>query len=217
MEIRKLKIALLFSIAGLFSIAQETLPQEEKNEVCSSFRLAFFFTYSDFDFGEVNNFLESSGMPKVQDGLRSLPVFYYTENLYRKRLFFDVSVGWRNSGTKSNNDYAVKQNIFHYDLGFRYVVLNKTDHNFSLGAFVGRTSYTINIDNILENQQSDRIQKRDRHLGVRVLYTFFDHWHFTAGYRFNIDSERVSINGHSYSNSPKLSSEGLFFGIGIGL
>jgi|GEM_PF-980593 len=229
----KLILLSVLLLVRMLSTAQETLSKENNRERDSVVALynkkyadlpfmhrhwAFFFTYSDFDFGEVNNFLESSGMPTVQDGLRSLPVFYYTENLYRKKLYFDVYIGWRNSGTKGNDDYSVKQNIFYYDLGFRYVLLNKKDHNLSLGAFVGRANYTINIDNMLENQKSDRIHKRDRHVGFRVLYTLIGSWHLTAGYRFNIENnERVSLNGHRYSDSPKLSAEGLFFGIGIGI
>jgi len=220
MKTISLKLIILFLFVGLYSVAQETMSQEEEenNILGKSYRLSFFFTYSDFDFGEVNNFLENSEMPTVKDGLRSLPVFYYTENLYRKKLYLDVSVGWRNSGTKRNDDYAVKQNIFYNDLGLRYVVVSKKEHNISLGAFVGRANYTINIDNMLENQKSDRIYKQDRHVGFRILYTFIDVWHLTAGYRFNIENnQRASINGHRYSDSPKLSAEGLFFGIGIGI
>jgi len=223
MKIKKLKIVFLFSIVGLFSFAQETtLPQEKQETIKHEYdkdNIRFFgvsLSYYDIDFGHVNSFLENSGMPTVQDGLRSMLTLYYRSNFIFKKLYFDGSLAGRVSGTIRNDNYALKQQIILFDVGLNYLVLDKTDHNLSLGAFSGTLVYRADIDNVLPNQQSDRLQKNSEYLGIRASYILYEWIHITAGYRFDIDSKRVKVNGHKISNSPELSSDGLFFGVGIG-
>jgi len=140
----------------------------------------------------------------------------YSGRFITKNLYLDFSLATRISGTKYNDNYALKQSIVLFDVGFRYAILNKNDHEVSLGAFWGSIGHRMDIDNVLPNQQSDRIEKTSSFVGVKAMYHLYDFVYFNIGYRFDVGSERISINGHDYSSSPKLSADGLFFGIGIG-
>jgi len=214
---RSIFVITMVGLIGSFSLAQETLPQEKQEY--NKEKIRFFgvsLSYYDIDFGQVNSFLENSGMPTVQDGLRSMLTARYSEKFITKNLYFDVSLATRISGTKYKDNYALKQSIVLLDLGFRYAVLDKNDHNLSFGAYWGNISHRMDIDNVLPNQQSDRIEKTSNFVGVKAMYVFHDFVYFNLGYRFDVGSQRISINGHDYSDSPKLSAEGLFFGIGIG-
>jgi len=111
MKNRNLKTIILFSLIGLFSVAQEISMQETKEyqESKEKEKKRFFgvsLSYYDIDFGEVNSYLESSGMPTVQDGMRSMFTASYSERFITKNLYFDVSLATRISGTKYKNDYT---------------------------------------------------------------------------------------------------------------
>jgi len=220
MRITKLKMIFLFLFVGLFSLAQE-IPIQEVKEYRDTKEEKHFFgvslSYYDIDFGRVNSFLESSDMPTVQDGLRSMFTASYSKRFITKNLYFDLSLATRISGSKHKDNYALKQYITLVNLGFRYAILTQNGHKVSLGAFWGSISHRMDIDNVLPNQQSDRLEKISSFVGVKAMYHLYDFIYFDVGYRFDVGSERVSINGHDYSNSPKLSADGLFFGIGIGV
>jgi len=221
MKTKNFKIVFLFFLVGYLSLAQETISRERETEELENVKNkqkfhSFSLTYYDFDFGEVNSFLESSSSPTVQDGLRSMFTFYARDNYILKKLFFDGSLAGRISGSKRNDNYALKQQILLFDIGLGYKILDKKAHDLSLGVFSGAILCRMDIDNVLPNQQSDRLQKNSEFLGVRASYVLYEWIHITAGYRFDIDSKKMKVNGHVLPDSPKLSADGLFFGVGMG-
>jgi len=174
-----LKIVFLFFLVGCFSVAQETISQEQEQETTKRERKyrnrfpSISLTYYDLDFGEVNSFLKNSGMPTVKDGLRSMATFYVRDNYIFKKLFFDGSFAGRISGSERNDNYALKQQILLFDIGLSYKILDEKDHDLSIGAFVGNIYYRADIDDVLPNQQSDRLQKNSEFLGVRASYILY--------------------------------------------
>uniref|UniRef100_UPI00404A065F hypothetical protein n=1 Tax=Flavobacterium sp. TaxID=239 RepID=UPI00404A065F len=187
--------------------------------------------FASFDFGSLNRFLSSAGLPEVKDGLQFMPAFTIASPLSSYGIIMDVTAGFGNTTNSSNGNSLENQTIFS-EIGFSKEVFNENRKTIFVGLAIGSVWQTVDIYNNVDAgsfagslaQFEGAFRLSSKNNQYFAIKSGFD-WAIDdeediliglrVGYRIGFSNEKWKINGQTYSDSPEASSSGFFMGLAL--
>ncbi len=211
----------------MFSNAQTNYPSVilKTNKI----KVSIIPGFSDFDFSNLNNALQSNGLPKVNDGLQYTTMASVSFPIAEMQ--WDLTGGISRSEDQTNG-FDVNQRSAFLEYGLQLFEYKKNNHLIFFKVAFGLTSSQVDI---YENQNavnfSDALNDFEGAVSLDsgnnsyiALKTGYD-WQikpegsfllgFRLGYRFGLDKQQWSVNGQTPNGSPESSANGLYFGVSL--
>ena len=185
--------------------------------------------FSDFDLTPLNNRLQASGLPKVNDGLQYTTMASVSFPIVGMQ--WDVTGGISRSEDQTNGFDLNQRSVF-LEYGMQLFKYKKNNHHVFFNVAFGLTSSQVDI---YENQNAvnfaDALNGFEGAVSLDsgnnsyiALKTGYD-WHikpegrfllgFRLGYRIGLDKQKWSVNGQTLNDSPESSANGLYLGISL--
>lgn len=225
---KKISTAILL-LSFVFSNAQSTMKKDSLK--LDKVQFSIIPTFSTFDLGDLNNYLKANGVPQAKEGLQFLPVASIKFPIFGTHWSLSGGVSW---AQENQGEYDLNQRTSFYELEFEAYSFRKNRHSVFANIAVGSVLYRIDIDEATSASSFSsglddfggamRIESNNN--SYIALKTGYD-WGlseknnfslgFRFGYRFRLNKEKLELNGHNYSDSPKSSASGVFFGVALSI